>query len=73
MKKIFSSTRVLLLAMILCFPLGAFAWGNDHDWNNNNCGTDVPLDGGLSFLIVAGAGYGIKRVMEIKEKATQDK
>lgn len=36
------------------------SWGNhDHD-------CDVPLDGGLSLLIAAGAGIGAKRLMRKK-------
>ncbi len=34
--------------------------GDDDDDNNN----DIPLDGGLSFLALAGAGLGIKKVRD---------
>ena len=30
---------------------------------------NVPIDGGLSILLLAGAGYGIKRVRELKRNA----
>ena len=30
--------------------------------------TDVPLDGGLSLLLVAGAAYGVKRARTQKAK-----
>ncbi|MCB0697997.1 MAG: hypothetical protein KDC07_11565 [Chitinophagaceae bacterium] len=36
-------------------------WGDDDDDQNDN---DIPLDGGLSFLAVAGAGLGIKKVRD---------
>lgn len=36
------------------------SWGDHH----NDC--DVPLDGGLSLLIAAGAGIGAKRLMKKK-------
>lgn len=36
------------------------SWGDHH----NDC--DVPLDGGLSLLIAAGAGIGAKRLMRKK-------
>jgi hypothetical protein len=29
---------------------------------------DVPIDGGLSLLLAAGAGYGIKKMKESKSK-----
>lgn len=44
---------------------------HQHSWwcwyygCNHNCGgNDVPLDGGLSFLAIAGAGLGIKKVVD---------
>jgi len=41
--------------------------GNHYGWDpgagtvTGNTGTDVPLDGGLSLLAAAGAGYAIRR------------
>lgn len=29
-----------------------------------NCNPNVPIDGGLSALLVAGAGYGLKKINE---------
>lgn len=37
-----------------------------HD--DDDDGNDIPLDGGLSFLAVAGAGLGIKKVVEHRNK-----
>ena len=31
------------------------------------CGADCPIDGGLSFLLAAGVGYGVKRYREGKK------
>lgn len=33
-----------------------------------NCNPNVPIDGGISALLAAGAGYGIKKVYD-KRKA----
>jgi hypothetical protein len=55
---------------------------NDPDWgaifNANAIGTftitdpgadpDVPVDGGVSFLLVAGVGYGIKELRKKKSE-----
>ena len=30
--------------------------------------TDVPIDGGLSILLVAGAAYGVKRFRNMRQK-----
>lgn len=34
-----------------------------------NATTDVPIDGGLSILLVAGVAYGVKRARGTKQKA----
>lgn len=41
----------------------------DDDDNNDN---DIPLDGGLSFLAIAGAGLGIKKMRDHRSKKKQD-
>ncbi|MFM7015975.1 MAG: PID-CTERM protein-sorting domain-containing protein [Bacteroidota bacterium] len=33
-----------------------------------SCNPNVPIDGGLSALLVAGAGYGIKKINEKKKE-----
>jgi hypothetical protein len=44
--------------------------GNAYGWNptngGNSGGASVPLDGGLSLLIAAGAGIGIKKYKQLK-------
>jgi hypothetical protein len=43
--------------------------GSGSDTGNNTSGTtDVPIDGGLSILLVAGAAYGVKRYRNSKQK-----
>lgn len=39
-----------------------------HDHDDDDDGNDIPLDGGLSFLAIAGAGIGIKKVVEHRNK-----
>ena len=34
---------------------------------------DVPLDGGLSLLVAAGVGYGIKKVRDERKKSKEAK
>jgi hypothetical protein len=31
-------------------------------------GTQIPLDGGLLWLLLAGAGYGVKKIVDHKKK-----
>lgn len=60
MKKVFS---FLLLSFFLAMPLISLAQpGGDEDV------VDVPIDGGLSLLLVAGAGYGAKKLYAIREQ-----
>ena len=33
---------------------------------------DVPIDGGLSLLVAAGAAYGVKKYREHKKKKSED-
>ncbi len=47
--------------------------GDDDDdyggGDDDDDGNDIPLDGGLSFLAIAGAGLGIKKVIEHRNKS----
>ena len=33
-----------------------------------NCNPNIPIDGGISALLVAGAGYGIKKIYDSRKK-----
>ena len=52
-----------ITAVILCLPLLTIAQAPIPPAVN-----DVPIDGGLSLLLVAGVGYGIKKYREQKRK-----
>ncbi len=60
--RITTITTLCLLATILLPTLVHAQPGFGDDIN------DVPLDGGLSLLIVAGIGYGAKKVREKRKK-----
>ena len=36
-------------------------------------GPDVPIDGGLSLLIAAGVGYGVKKIKDERKKTRANK
>jgi hypothetical protein len=58
MKKFFS---ILAFTFFLTLPLISLAQpGGDDDV------VDVPIDGGLSALVVAGIGYGAKKLHSMK-------
>ena len=51
----------LLLLFIVAFPLIVLA---DPPTFGNDDVDDVPIDGGISLLVAAGVGYGIKKMKE---------
>lgn len=59
MKNIFS---ILALALFVSLPLISLAQpGGDDDV------VDVPIDGGISLLVVAGVGYGAKKLYNFRQ------
>jgi hypothetical protein len=81
MKKVFiKKTSMLLMAMFMVLiamtisvsssAQTAPGFGDDVD-DNGGSGAQlpaIPIDGGLSLLIAAGVGYGVKRVRDNKQK-----
>ena len=58
MKTIFSKAFPLaIVCMAIASPLFA-----------QSCNPNIPIDGGISFLLVAGAGYGIKKIKENRKE-----
>ena len=45
-----------------------WCWWYGCNYDDDNGGNDVPLDGGLSFLAIAGAGLGIKKYADNRSK-----
>jgi hypothetical protein len=69
-KKIFSIIVVAAL-MILTSHLYATGMG-DFTYDNNGSGSGsgsagVPIDGGLSAMIIGAAGYAYKKLKKVKE------
>ena len=72
---------VFLAGMLFLTGLSASAQpgGGGCDPNNNECDdgmggcvpcTDIPLDGGVGWLLAAGAVYGFKKFKESRKKET---
>ncbi len=55
------TATIFLVATIL--PVLAHAQGPDPD---------APIDGGLSLLLAAGAGYGVKKYRDHKKKRQEE-
>jgi hypothetical protein len=56
-------TLYLLLAFTCLISLKALAIDND-----GGIVDDVPIDGGLSLLVAAGVGYGVRKVRKLSPK-----
>ena len=56
-------TMYLVAVLIMAVSLKALAIDDD-----GGLGSDVPVDGGLSLLVAAGAGYGVKKARHFKKK-----
>ena len=50
---------LLVIAGATCIPFAAFAGATD---------VGVPIDGGLTLLVAAGIGYGIKKAHDKRKK-----
>ena len=57
--KLFTNTSLSLLAILMLSSDLLLA---------QNCNPNIPIDGGISALLVAGAGYGIKKIYDNKKK-----
>lgn len=58
-------TTLLIVCVMLCLPSLLHAQGMPGDPGGD---PDVPIDGGLSLLLAAGAGYGAKKVNDRRKK-----
>ena len=57
--------RILTMVIVLTCIVSLKAMAIDDD---GGIGGDVPIDGGLSLLVAAGVGYGVKKVKERRKK-----
>lgn len=53
----------LLLLVVCVFPVSLFAQAT---FGSGTDVTDTPIDGGLSLLVAAGIGYGVKKLYSKK-------
>ncbi len=67
MKKILKYSLILtfLLIVLSCFPSIVHAGPGDPSCDPLDPG--CPIDGGLGFLLAAGAAYGIKKIHNIQK------
>jgi hypothetical protein len=56
--------NILLLVFLVGFP---FLLHAQPGFESTNVG-DTPVDGGISLLVAAGIGYGVKKLYNTKKK-----
>ena len=61
--------KITLMVLVLSFAFSLKALAIDDD---GGIGDDVPIDGGLSLLVAAGAGYGIRKLRKRSSKPSKD-
>lgn len=68
MKKILTQTAIaaLILVIFISIPSLVHAQGLPDPGNG-----DAPIDGGLSILVAAGVGYGVKKVRAHRKKKAE--
>jgi hypothetical protein len=67
MKTKSNTKAIIALLLILVFPVLTFAQLGDPGGSGGG-DPDVPIDGGLSLLVAAGVGYGVKQLRKKKSK-----
>ena len=65
MKLNISTIQLALLAILFFVPFLSHAQPPDFGGEDVN---DLPIDGGLSLLVAAGVGYGVKKIKQLKGK-----
>ena len=65
MKNKFLKLSAFLMVMLTAIPFVAMA-------QDPGGGPDVPIDGGLTLLLAAGAAYGVKKYRDYKKKGDVD-
>ena len=63
--KLKTELSILIILAIFCMPYLALA-------QDPGGGPDVPIDGGLTLLIAAGAAYGVKKYRDGRKKQNED-
>ena len=58
--------QLLFLMICMIVPMLTFAQGPPDP-------SDTPIDGGLSLLLAAGVGYGVKKYRAGKKKGEEEK
>jgi len=66
--KTIKTLSILIFILMLCLPAIVHAQLDDPGGD-----PAAPIDGGLSILLAAGVGYGVKKIRDSRKKHATDK
>jgi hypothetical protein len=64
--------KILSLLLILLLPVCAQAQDIGFPEDGENPPGEVPIDGGVGFLVAAGVAYGIKKAKASKDRRDEE-
>lgn len=67
MKKLVNQYKLLLIICFIIIPAISIATPDFGDGDDDDV-QDVPFDGGVSLLVAAGIGYGMKKIYDKKKE-----
>ena len=67
MKRIYLKRFLYIVCILLIIMLPMFVMADPGDGSCDPLDPSCPIDGGLSALLVLGAGYGIKKVRDARK------
>ena len=64
------SITIMMMALVLCVGISRAQGPNSGSISTNpdNTTSPVPVDGGLSIVLAASLGYGVKKIREQRRK-----
>ena len=68
-----SKLKKILVVFVACMGISTVALGSTYIPNPPEPSEWIPIDGGVSALIVAGVGYGIKKYRDYRLSKNEDK
>ena len=71
MKKMEGMRRLVFLVLIIFVPMVIYAQTDPGGFDDDVLDNPVPFDGGVSLLVAAGIGYGIKKVRDSRKNQKQ--
>ena len=70
LRSLYKKPALLIVVFLLTFTTGVMAQPDDN--GEDPPPNDIPIDGGLAFLLAAGVGYGVKKVRDSRKQGQEN-